>query len=437
MGLDTTHYAARRRRLAERMVDGVAVIPTAPERLRNRDTHYPYRHDSYFHYLTGFDEPEAVLVLEARAGVPTANLFCRPKDAEREIWDGFRHGPEAACAVFGLDAAWPIGELDARLPEMLADRPRLLYAFGHDPIWDGRIARALESVRQLARSGRTTPEAIVDVRAWLDRLRVTKDASEIDTMRRAAEISGRAHRRAMRSVRAGMWEYELEAELLYEFRRHGAQSPAYPSIVAGGASACVLHYVSNDRQLADGDLVLIDAGCELDGYASDITRTFPVNGRFSVAQREIYELVLAAQAAAVAAVAPGRHFNEPHEASVRVLCQGLSDLGLLSGSVDDMIAEERYKRFYMHRTSHWLGRDVHDAGPYRVGETWPVLAPGQVLTVEPGCYIRAADDIPEKYWHIGVRIEDDALVTEAGCELITAATPKTVAEIEAWMAGRA
>ncbi|MCC7183307.1 MAG: Xaa-Pro aminopeptidase [Rhodocyclaceae bacterium] len=437
MGLDTTHYAARRRRLAERMVDGVAVIPTAPERLRNRDTHYPYRHDSYFHYLTGFDEPEAVLVLEVRAGVPTANLFCRPKDAEREIWDGFRHGPEAACEVFGLDAAWPIGELDARLPEILADRPRLLYAFGHDPTWDGCIARALEAVRQLARSGRTTPEAIVDVRAWLDRLRVTKDASEIDTMRRAAEISGRAHRRAMRSVRAGMWEYELEAELLYEFRRHGAQSPAYPSIVAGGASACVLHYVSNDRQLADGDLVLIDAGCELDGYASDITRTFPVNGRFSVAQREIYELVLAAQAAAVAAVAPGRHFNEPHEAAVRVLCQGLSDLGLLSGSVDDMIAEERYKRFYMHRTSHWLGRDVHDAGPYRVGETWPVLAPGQVLTVEPGCYIRAAGDIPEKYWHIGVRIEDDALVTEAGCELITAATPKTVAEIEAWMAGRA
>jgi Xaa-Pro aminopeptidase len=414
---------------------GVAVIPTAPERTRNRDTSFPFRADSYFHYLAGFPEPEAVLVLVATRGhePPQAILFCRDKDIEKEIWDGFRFGPEGACARFGFDAAYSFKEFDDRLATLLEDQPALWYSLGHDAEWDARIAAALNAVRAQTRAGKHAPTAIHDVRAVLDDMRLIKDAHEIDLMRRAAKIAGAAHRRAMRFAAPGKFEYEVEAEFLHEFRRQGSQYPAYPAIVAGGANACVLHYVGNDQPLRDGELLLIDAGCELDGYASDITRTFPVNGKFTGPQADVYDLVLDAQAAAIAAIKPGATFLAPHDAAVRVLAQGMLDLRLLEGSVDGVIESGSYKRFYMHRTGHWLGLDVHDAGPYRSGEEWRALTPGMALTVEPGCYIRPADDVPEAFWNIGVRIEDDALVTADGCEILTADTPKTIAEIEALM----
>jgi Xaa-Pro aminopeptidase len=432
--LDPAHLArlhgARRARLAQAMQGGVAVIPTAPERIRNRDTHYPYRYDSHFYYLTGFPEPEAVLVLVAGAQ-PRSLLFCREKDEERETWDGFRFGPRGARERFGFDEAHPIGELDALLAKLLADQPALYYPVGADAEWDLRAMNWLNAVRAQARAGVGAPERVQDVRALVDEMRLVKDAHEIGVMKRAAAISAEAHKRAMRASRAGRFEYELEAELMYEFRRSGAQFPAYWPIVAGGANACVLHYVSNDDELRDGDLVLIDAGCELGGYASDITRTFPVGRKFSPAQKDVYEIVLAAQAAAVAQVRPGGGWNDPHEAAVRVLAQGMLDLKLLRGRLDEVLEKETYKRFYMHRTGHWLGLDVHDAGEYKRAGKWRTLAPGMMLTVEPGLYIRAADDVPKPLRGIGIRIEDDALVTASGCELITAAAPKSVADIEA------
>ena len=434
--------AQHRRRLAlvERMRlagGGVAVVPTAPERTRNRDTFYPYRADSYFQYLTGFPEPDAVLVVVAEAsGASRSILFCREKNLEREIWDGFRHGPEGACGTFGFDAAHPFAEFDAVLAELIADQAALWYSIGHDPGWDGRIAAALNKVRGESRSGKRAPAAIRDVRAELDAMRLVKDATEIDAMRRAAAISAAAHVRAMRFAAPGRHEFEVEAELLHEFRRGGCDYPAYPPIVAGGANACVLHYVGNDQPLHDGDLLLIDAGGELAGYASDITRTFPVNGRFSGPQADVYDLVLDAQAAAIDAVRPGATFAAPHEAALRILGQGMIDLKLLTGSLDAVLESESYKRFFMHRTSHWLGKDVHDAGEYKEGEHWAPLAAGMVLTIEPGCYVRPADDVPPAFWNIGVRIEDDALVTATGCEVITVAAPKKIADIEALMRDR-
>ncbi len=414
---------------------GVALIPTAQEQARNRDTHFPYRADSYFQYLTGFTEPEAVLVIVAgRQEVPPQSiLFCREKNLDKEIWDGFRHGPDGARERFGFDAAHAIGELDGKLAELLADQPALWFSIGHDAGWDTRIAAALNRVRAESRSGKRAPAAIRDVRAELDAMRLVKDGVELAIMRRAAEISTGAHVRAMRFVTPGRFEYEVEAELLHEFRRRGCEYPAYTSIVAGGANACVLRYFGNDQVLKDGDLLLIDAGGELDGYASDITRCFPVNGRFSGPQADVYNLVLAAQAAAIAAVRPGAAFIDPHEAALKALAQGMIDLKLLSGSRDAVIESESYKRFFMHRTSHWLGKDVHDAGEYKEGEHWAPLAPGMVLTIEPGCYIRPADDVPEAFWNIGVRIEDDAVVTAGGCEIITAAAPKNIPDIEALM----
>jgi Xaa-Pro aminopeptidase len=433
--MDIRHFAERRARLLKKMQRGIAVIPTAPERVRNRDSHYPYRHDSYFHYLSGFTEPGAAVVLIA-GDRPQSLLFCLDKDAEKETWDGFRYGPEAACTAFGFDAAFSIGSIDAKLAELLSGQPVLHYSMGHDTDWDDRIVAALNKVRANVRSGAHAPASIEDVRVELDEMRLFKDAAEIADMRRAAEISSAAHRRAMRAAAPGRFEYEIEAELMHEFRRGGAQAPAYSSIVAGGANACILHYVDNNRALRDGDLLLIDAGCEVDSYAADITRTFPVNGKFSPAQRDVYELVLAAQAAAIEKVAPGSSWNAPHEAALRVLAQGMIDLKLLAGTVDGVIESEAYKRFFMHRTGHWLGMDVHDAGEYKIGGEWRPLQPGMTLTVEPGCYIRAADDVPQALWNIGVRIEDNALVTASGCEILTAAAPKTVAEIEALMAQR-
>lgn len=425
-------YAARRSKLAAAIGDGVAIIAAAPERQRSRDSHHPYRFDSYFYYLTGFTEPESVYVLIG-GDRPRSLLFCRSKNEEREIWDGFRHGPEGAKAAFAMDEAFAIEALDEHMPRLLSDRNQVYFSLGADPSWDAKLTSWINAVRALSRTGVHAPSGVVDLRSILDAMRLVKDGHELDTMRMAAEISAQAHRRAMRAARAGMREYEIEAEILHEFLRHGAQSPAYTSIVATGANACVLHYVTNRAALGPDDLLLIDAGCELDGYASDITRTFPVSGKFVGARKDLYEIVLDAQLRAIESVRPGNSFNDPHDAAVRVLVRGLLDLGLLSGDADGIIESGAYKRYYMHRTGHWLGLDVHDAGDYGSEGNWTRLEPGMVLTVEPGLYVRAADDVPEKFRNIGIRIEDDVLVTAGGSEVITAGVPKTIGDIETLM----
>lgn len=428
-------FITRRQSMASKMPAGIAIIPTAAEQLRNRDAHYPYRFDSYFYYLTGFREPESVLVIIAATDKTPVKqiLFCREKDQEREIWDGFRYGPEAAKEAFGFDEAYSIAKLGELMPKLLADQPAVYTMLGQDRAWDQRVVDWINRVREQMRSGVIAPGAIHDCRSVLDEMRLIKGMDELQIMQRAADISTQAHRRAMQTTRPGMREYQIEAELLYTFYRHGAQAPAYTSIVAGGANACVLHYVDNRDELKSGDLLLIDAGCELDGYASDITRTFPVNGKFTAAQKAVYELVLAAQAAAIAQVKPGNHWNDPHQAALNVLAQGFIDLGLCQGSVEAVLESEDYKRFYMHRTGHWLGMDVHDAGEYKQNGEWRLLQPGMVLTVEPGCYIRPADNVPEHFWNIGIRIEDDVVVTQTGHELLTVAAPKSIADIEELM----
>ena len=436
MTIAPTIYAQRRARLLTQMQRGIAIIPTAPEVARNADTHYSYRHDSNFYYLSGFTEPEAVLVLVASQddnSLQQSILFCREKNLEREIWDGHRFGPDGAREQFGFDAAYSIAQLDEKLAELMGNQPALFYPLGGDAAWDQRILKLRSAVQAKVRSGIRAPDEIRDVRVLLNEMRLFKDAHELNIMRRAAAISTSAHRRAMQFTRPDQFEYQVEAELLHEFCRHGARHPAYTSIVAGGANACVLHYVGNDAKLRDGDLLLIDAGCEVDGYASDITRTFPVNGRFSAAQKEVYEIVLAAQAAAIAAAQPNQTWDVPHDAALRILAQGFIDLKLCRGSVDEVLESESYKKFYMHRTSHWLGMDVHDVGDYKTGDNWRALQPGMVLTVEPGCYIRPADDVPQALWNIGIRIEDDVVITSQGNEVITEAAPKTVAEIEELM----
>ena len=430
--IDVELYRGRRLRLAQRMQRGVAVIATAPEQLRNGDAHYPYRFDSYFYYLTGFPEPEAVVLLIAGEN-PRSLLFCRDKDVEREIWDGFRYGPDGARAGFGFDQAYSVKQLDEMVPKLLADQPAVFCDMGENAEWDARVIQWLNAVRAQARSGVSAPGEIRDVRKLLDEMRLVKDSHELGVMRRAALISAAAHRRAMQYARPGRHEYEVEAELLHEFRRGGAQAPAYSPIVAGGANACVLHYVANDQPLTDGGLLLIDAGCELDGYASDITRTFPINGRFAAAQKDVYELVLAAQFAAIVEVRAGKPWDAPHEAAVRVLARGFIDLGLCQGPLDAVIESGDYRRFYMHRTGHWLGMDVHDCGEYKRAGAWRMLEPGMVLTVEPGCYIRPGEGVPQHLWNIGVRIEDDVVVTADACEVITSAAPKTVTDIEELM----
>lgn len=435
-------YAARRARLLAQMQPGaVAVLGTAPEVARNGDSDYPYRHDSHFYYLSGFGEPDSFVVLAAARGEHAARsiLFCREKNVEREIWEGFRFGPEAAQREFGFDEAYPIGELDARMADILADAPSLYYALGS--ALGARVAGWLKAVRARGRSGVTAPQTTHHLFGMLDEMRLLKDEHEIALMARAGAISGQAHARAMRATRPGMAEYEIEAELLHEFRRNGAQFPAYPSIVASGANACVLHYSANNRRIGDGDLVLVDAGCEFDGYAADITRTWPANGRFTDAQRTLYELVLHAQDAALAAIVPGRPYSAIHDAAVRVLTEGMLDLGLLDagkvGTLDDAIAARAYAQFYMHGTGHWLGMDVHDVGAYRdlssPDKPSRPLQPGMALTVEPGIYVRPGEGVPERFWDIGIRIEDDVLVTDAGCRILTGDAPKAVADIEAVM----
>ena len=431
------HHRERRARLIAEMrgqsAGGIAAIPTAPEAIRNADTHYPYRPDSHFSYLCGFPEPEAVIVLVAgsEAGDSRQALFCRDKNMEREIWDGFRYGPDAAREIYGFDEAYSIAELPGKLAEWTCDRPAVYTPLGLYPAWDHAITATLNEVRNRVRTGIAAPEAVIDVRATIAAMRLIKDADEVALMRKAAEISSAAHRRAMARTRPGWYEYQVEAELAHEFLRSGAQAVAYPSIVASGPNACVLHYRENNRQTQATDLLLIDAGCEYLGYASDITRTFPVGGKFSGAQKTVYELVLAAQLACIDAVRPGKPFHDYHGVAERVLAQGLIDLKLCEGSLDAVLESGAYKQFYMHRAGHWLGLDVHDVGLYRLGGESRTLEPGMVLTVEPGCYIRPADNVPEEFWDIGVRIEDDVLVTADGTENLTAATPKSIAEVEA------
>lgn len=425
-------YARRRAALLNKMQRGIALVIAAPEAVRNGDAHYPYRQDSSFYYLTGFNEPEAALLLIA-GDAAQAILFCREKNMEREIWDGHRYGPAGAQEVFGFDAAFPIAELDNKIVELMGNQADLYYALGANAELDTRVLRWRAAVQEKSRTGIRAPDALHDVRRLLNEMRLFKDAHELDLMRRAAVISSAAHQRAMRFTRPGLYEYQVEAELLHEFCQHGARDPAYTSIVAGGANACTLHYVGNNALLRDGDLLLIDAGCELGGYASDITRTFPVNGKFSAAQRDVYELVLAAQAAAIATARIGADWNSPHDAALRVLAQGFIDLKLCHGSVDAVIEDGSYRQFYMHRTGHWLGMDVHDVGEYKLGDAWRPLESGMVLTVEPGCYIRPADNVPEALWNIGIRIEDDVLITATGNEILSAAAPKTVADIETAM----
>lgn len=426
-------FQQRRQRLLNTMGEGVAIIPTAPELIRNRDSHYPYRFDSYFYYLTGFKEPESVLFLQAGA-TPKSILFCRDKDLEREIWDGFRYGPEAAVTEFAVDEAYSISQLDELVPKFLGNQAKLFYSLGADAHWDSRVTGWLNKLREQGRMGISAPDEVKDVRKLIDEIRLYKSAYEIETMRKSASIAAAAHLRAMQKTRADKMEFEIEAEFLHEFYRKGAQAPAYTSIVASGANACTLHYNFNNAVLKAGDLLLIDAGCELDGYASDITRTFPINGKFTAPQKDLYELVLAAQAAAIEKVNPHNHWNAPHEAALDVLIDGFIHYGLCKGSHEEVLENGSYRQFYMHRTGHWLGLDVHDAGEYKTkAGDWRQLQAGMALTVEPGCYVRPADKVPEHFWNIGIRIEDDAIVTATGCEIITHAAPKTVAEIESVM----
>ncbi len=448
-------YQERRIALARQICaktgGGVAIVSTAPEAARNRDSEFPYRHDSDFFYLTGFDEPGATLVMNISGSAThpqlESHLFCRPKDLEREIWDGIRLGPQAAPETLGVEYAYSNEELDSKLSNLLADQDAVYIRLSESAQADRRLRHWMKQIRQQARSGVNPPSELHDIESLLHEMRLFKDAHEIDIMRRAAQISARAHIRAMQVCKPGIREYQLEAELLHEFRYSGAQSVAYNSIVAAGENACILHYRAGSAELRSGELCLIDAGCELDGYASDITRTFPINGKFSGPQRALYDITLAAQESALAATKPGNTFMQPHEAALKVLTQGLLDEKLLKlselGSLDNAIESGAYRRFYMHRTSHWLGMDVHDVGSYRepLGSVqgsaqekpWRVLKPGMVLTIEPGLYIRPADDVDSAFWNIGIRIEDDAVVNINGCELISRGVPVKADEIEALM----
>jgi Xaa-Pro aminopeptidase len=425
----------RRRKQLMRMMgrDSIAIIPTAPERTRNRDVEFPFRADSDFYYLTGFPEPEAVAVLAPGRRHGEYLLFCRERDPQMETWTGRRAGTAGAVESWDADDAFPVGDIDDILPGLLERCDRVFYTMGNDPAFDRRILDWVNRLRRGGRAGTRAPDEFISLEHLLHDMRLYKSRSEVRVMRAAAKVACSGHRRAMQACRPGMHEYEIEAELLHEFRSAG-MVPAYPSIVGGGENGCILHYTANASELQGGDLLLIDAGAEYDCYASDVTRTFPVSGRFSEAQKALYEVVLAAQLAAIKKVAPGNHWNAPHTAAVRVLTRGLIRLGILKGKPAELIRQEAYRRFYMHRTGHWLGMDVHDVGDYKVGGEWRVLEPGMVLTVEPGLYIPAGSrGVSRKWWNIGIRIEDDVLVTRDGHEVLSAAAPKTVAEIESAM----
>ncbi len=428
-------FARRRKRLMEIMGrHSIAIVPTAAVRIRNRDVEFPYRPDSDFYYLTGFPEPQAVAVLIPHRAQGEYILFCRERNPEREAWDGLRAGLEGACETYGADDAFPVTDMDDILPGLLENKARVFYTMGQDPDCDHRVLNWVSQVRGRGRAGVRAPEEFIALGHVLHDMRLYKSKAELAVMRQAAQISVEAHRRAMRVCSPGLYEYQIEAELQHAFMHGGARAPAYPPIVGGGANACILHYRDNSAQLREGDLLLIDAAAEYANYAADVTRTFPVNGRFSTAQRAAYEVVLGAQCAAIEKVRPGNHWNEPHEAAVRALTRGLVDLGILKGRLNTLVKEEAYKPYYMHRTGHWLGMDVHDVGDYKVGGEWRVLEPGMTLTVEPGLYFQAGmRGLAKRWWNIGIRIEDDVLVTSNGREVLTAEAPKTVEQIESLM----
>ena len=436
MRIALTEFARRRKELMAQMEpNSIAIVPAAPERIRSRDTDYHYRQDSDFLYLSGFEEPESVLVLIPGREHGEFVLFVRERNREREIWDGYRAGPEGACSDFAADDAFPIDDIDDILPGLLEGKQRVYYAMGKDADFDKRVMGWVNSIRAKVRSGATPPGEFLDLSHFLHDMRLFKSAAELRVMKEASEISARAHVRAMRAAKAGVMEYQLEAEIIHEFQMNGARFPAYNSIVGGGKNGCILHYIENSAALKQGDLVLIDAGCELDYYAADITRTFPVGGKFSPEQKALYEICLKAQLDAIAVAKPGNHWNDPHETTVKVITQGLLDIGLLEGDVNELIASEAYKEFYMHRAGHWLGMDVHDVGDYKVGGEWRVLEPGMVMTIEPGIYVAPDNERVAKKWRgIGIRIEDDVVITKDGNEVLTSGVPKSVADIEALMA---
>ena len=426
-------YERRRRELMQLMDGGVAVFPTAPEATRNSDVLYPFRPDSDFYYLTHFPEPAAVAVLVPGRPQGEFILFCRERDPEKETWNGRRRGLEGAVQDYGADDAFPIDDIAEILPGLLEDQDRIYCNMGRYLDFDNRLFQWVNEIRTKVRTGIRAPGEFIDVGHILHELRLVKRKEEIRTMKLAARVSAAAHCRAMRACCPDKNEFEIESELEYEFRKGGAHAPAYPSIVAGGANACILHYTENCDRLRDGELLLIDAGAEIDCYASDITRTFPINGRYSGEQRALYDVVLLAQEAAIDQIVPGTTWNRPHEAAVRVLTEGLVDLGLLAGPIEPLIENQKYRRFYMHRTGHWLGMDVHDVGDYKVGGEWRVLEPGMTLTVEPGLYVTPIDDVDARWHNLGIRIEDDVLVTRKGYEILTADVPKRPEEIEALM----
>ena len=435
MKISKAEFARRRKNLMGMMdKHTIAIVPGGREVTRSRDTEYPFRQNSDLFYLTGFEEPDAVLVLVPGRRQGQVVLFCRERDPDMELWNGYRLGPEGAVAYLGVDDAFPIDDLDEILPGLIEGTQRIYYSMGHDDVFDQRVMGWVNQIRKLVRTGAAPPADFTDLAFLLHEQRLIKSAAEVRVMRKAGEISAAAHIRAMQECQPGRYEYHLEAAIQHTFAEHGARFPAYNSIVGSGANACVLHYTENASKMRAGDLVLIDAGCEYQGYAADITRTFPVSGQFSTEQRAIYDVVLEAQRAAIAKVRPGNTWNQPHDATVRVITRGLIKLGLLRGKERELIKAEAYREFYMHRAGHWLGLDVHDVGEYRVDGRWRQLEPGMALTIEPGIYI-AADNtkVPKRWRGIGVRIEDDVVVTEQGCDVLTGGVPKRADEIEALM----
>jgi Xaa-Pro aminopeptidase len=436
MKIRLDQFVSRRQQLIEKMPSGsIAIIPAAQMKQRNSDVEYPFRQDSNFYYLTGFNEPDAVLLLMPGRLAGESVVFCRNRDKLMEIWNGYRAGPEGVVADYAINEAHPIDEIDDVLPTLLNGISRIYYSIGQHDEFDRQIRQWLNSIRSKVRQGAVAPSELVTLDLLLNEMRLIKSDAEKEMMRQAGEISAQGHIKAMQLCKPGMMEYQLEGEILHHFAMNGCRQPAYSTIVGGGANACILHYVENDQVLQDGDLVLIDAGCELDHYAGDITRTFPVNGCFSAEQKAIYQLVLDAQEACIALAKPGVLWDAVHEESIRVLTQGLLDLGLLQGTLENQIDAGGYREFYMHRIGHWLGMDVHDVGDYKVEGEWRPLEPGMVMTVEPGIYIAPDNDQVEARWRgIGIRIEDDVLITEQGCEILTASVPKAIDEIEALMA---
>lgn len=435
---EVAEYQKRRRNLMNQIgEESVAIIPAAHEVTRSRDTYYPFRQDSDFNYLTGFPEPDAVAVLVPNRDQGEYILFCRDKDRTREIWDGFREGPDGARENFCADDAFPIDDIDDILPGLIEGRERVYFGIGKHSDFDQKLTQWLNHIKSQSRTGASPPGEIVDPDHLLSEMRLIKTSEELKVMRKAGKISAEAHCKAMQICQPGMYEYELQAEIEFHFAKNGAPSPAYSSIVGSGQNACVLHYIENMAKMGDGDLVLIDAGCEYKGYAADITRTFPVNGQFSAEQRAIYDIVLEAQLAAIDLCQPGKRFNEPHEACVRIITEGLKDTGLLKGDLDSLIETKAYVDFYMHRAGHWMGMDVHDVGDYKVdgaNSEWRELESGMVTTIEPGIYIHADNENVDPRWRgIGIRIEDDILIRKKGNEVMTADVPKQPGEIEALM----